>query len=253
MNNLKYKLNSVLPSPDDDRDWIAESIYVKNTKLPKIVDHRKDLFKIRDQGSQGSCAAQTAACIKEWQENKDVGFEEHMSPQFIYNNRENQNSEGMFARDVMSILSKFGSCSERDYPYGKIEKPEEINKEIYDKAKDYKIKSYAQVKTIEGVKKALYINGPCYIAFPVYNHSSRMWIPSIGDKRQGGHAMTIVGYNKKGFIIRNSWGKNWGNNGYCCYSYNDWGSHWEIWTTIDDKSYVNHKQETTKNICCIFF
>ena len=41
-----------------------------------------------------------------------------------------------------------------------------------------------------------------------------------------------------GFIIRNSWGPYWGDNGYCYYSYQDWGSHWEIWTTIDDKSFV---------------
>ena len=65
-----------------------------------------------------------------------------------------------------------------------------------------------------------------------------MWKPRTGDKRQGGHAMTVVGYNEEGFIIRNSWGPYWGNDGYCTYTYADWGSHWEIWTTIDDKSYI---------------
>ena len=65
-----------------------------------------------------------------------------------------------------------------------------------------------------------------------------MWKPNIGEKRKGGHAMTVVGYNKIGFIIRNSWGPYWGDMGYCNYPYSEWGSHWEAWTTIDDKSFI---------------
>ena len=43
----------------------------------------------------------------------------------------------------------------------------------------------------------------------------------------------MVGYNKEGFIIRNSWGTEWGDNGYTLYKYSDWGHHWELWTTVD--------------------
>jgi C1A family cysteine protease len=33
----------------------------------------------------------------------------------------------------------------------------------------------------------------------------------------GGHAVLAVGYNraKKQFLVRNSWGKAWGMDGYC--------------------------------------
>jgi len=229
--------NNTVPSPDDSRDWTAESIYDSRVSLPNYVDHRYKLQAVRNQGRQGSCAAQTAACMKEWQENKDIGFNNYMSPQYIYNNRSNQNSEGMFGRDVMKILSNKGCCFEKTYPYFTIEKPEMIKEEAHEEASNFKIKSYAQINTIDGLKKALYINGPCYISFPVYNDSVTMWKQMPGDKRQGGHAMTVVGYNEIGFTIRNSWGTFWGNDGYCTYPYSDWGSHWEVWTTIDDDSF----------------
>ena len=128
-------LNNTVPSPNDHRDWLGESIYPVGFQLPLIVDHRYALQPIKDQGTQGTCAAQTAACMKEWQELHDVKFNQYMSPQFIYNNRKNQDSEGMFGRDVMRIMSKIGSCSEKNYPYELIESPENIKQEILEEAK----------------------------------------------------------------------------------------------------------------------
>ena len=239
------------PSPPDERDWNAGNIYKKNIINP-ILDLRDDLPPIRDQGNQGTCAAQTATCMKEWQEKQDYNFTEYMSPQFIYNNRVNQQTEGMYGRDVMRILSKIGSIEETIYRYGKIESVNSINKELYTRALSHKIKNYARINDIDNLKKALSINGPCYIAFPAYNSGVKMWKKTETDTEEvGGHAMTVVGYNNEGFIIRNTWGKEWGDKGYCIYPYSDWGSHWEIWTTIDEKSYLpdiedNEQSEDTK-------
>ncbi len=35
-----------------------------------------------------------------------------------------------------------------------------------------------------------------------------------------GHAVSIIGYDNSGFIIKNSWGKDWGNGGYGWLSFN---------------------------------
>ena len=125
---------SLHKSPKDLRDWK----FAKTTiKLPETFDLREQLMPVRDQGSQGTCAAQVASCMKEYQERMERGFNEYMSPQFIYNNRSYWNNEiqdgedisedyGMACRDIMKILSKIGVCPERMYPYGLIQYAKEI-------------------------------------------------------------------------------------------------------------------------------
>lgn len=41
-----------------------------------------------------------------------------------------------------------------------------------------------------------------------------------GNPFKGGHAVSIVGYDHSGFIIKNSWGRDWGKNGYGWLSFN---------------------------------
>lgn len=233
-----WKLVTV-KSPDDDRDWVIESITSYTGKLPTRLDHREKLQPIRNQGSLGTCAAQTAACIKEYQEKLDVRYDAYFSPMFIYNNRSNQDTEGMYGRDVMRIMQKLGVCQERLLRYGIEQAPEDIPSECYDDAEMFTIKGYARVNTVKGLKTALFLYGPCYVSFPVFNNGTEMWKPeSKGQKPNGGHAMTIVGYTKNAFIIRNSWGPSWGDKGYCYYPFDEFGHHWEIWSTVDEDSGV---------------
>lgn len=232
----KYKLD-VQRSPLDLRDFIVETIHPVGDEelLPDNLDLTYNMRQVKDQGSQGSCSAQVAAQMKEWQERIDVGLREQMSAQFIYNNRSNQGTWGMTPKDTMEILYKIGIVHEDQYWYGKIEPAGAIDPKLYEEAAKYKISGYAQILTIDGLKKSLYKNGPCYLAVPVYNYGLRMWkpIPETPDLL-GGHALCIVGYKKtEGFLIRNSWGIEWGDFGHTVFPYEDWGCQWETWSTID--------------------
>lgn len=248
-------------SEEDDRDFIYEDfIKIKLDQIPTIVDYRNDLLPVRNQGNQGTCYAQSAACMKEWQEYQDYKLYEYLSPQFFYNNRNYMNDDntsndgdnGMTGRDVMKILKKVGICKENEYKYDDMNRNDnctDISEWIKVNALQHRIKSYARVTTINGLKDDLFYNGPCLIAFPVYGNESMntpMWLKkSDYDISMGGHAMTVVGYDdmKKHFIIRNSWGSKWGDKGYCYYDYKDWGAHWECWTTIDMDSVINTDDE----------
>ncbi len=222
---------SAVPSPPDARDYHSETLV--RTDAPHTLDLRPDLQGVRNQGQQGSCAAQTAACCKEWQERIDIQVDEHLSPQFVYNCRRNQDTEGMYGRDVMAILTKRGICRERDYRYG-TEAP--MTADVEAVARNMRISGYARVHTSQGLKEALARNGPCYISFPCFNFSAHFWRRRVGDAAQGGHAVTVVGYDTNGFMLRNSWGDDWGDGGYTTYPYNEFGAHYEIWTMLDDES-----------------
>ena len=168
---------NVVQSPEDGRDWV----YSSSSEIKNILDYRNDLHPIRNQGNQGTCYAQSAACMKEWQEKKDYGLDEYLSPQFFYNNRDNwydedkNNDEGMFGRNVMKLLKEIGICTENEYPYGLIQRKGKINEGCFLKANNHKISAYARINTLYGLKQSLCNNGPCLIAFPVYNYSTQLW------------------------------------------------------------------------------
>lgn len=238
-NFTKIIINGLF-SPHDSRDWLYDNyLNQTNYSLPNILDYRTNLLPVRNQDNQGSCFAMSAACMKEYQEKQDYGLNEYLSPQFFYNIRGNlydnnkQNDEGMYGRNVMKLLMKYGICSENLYSYGRIQYKDKIPESCFKDAENHKIKGYGRVLSIEALKYSLKYNGLCLIVFPIYNYGPEMWIKNENDKFLGGHAMTIVGYLEKCFIIRNSWGPDWADNGYSYYFFSDWGAHWEIWTTID--------------------
>lgn len=226
---------NAVPSPDDPRDHVVSAIYpavhADSDPPPATLDLRPYLQEVRDQGSTSTCAAQTAACIKEYQEFRDTGLGSNYQAEFVYYHRENAPADGMYGRDVMSILKTLGIPPES----WAFTEADASAPEVLATALEYQIAEYALVQTQSELKEALANDGPCYISFPVFNYGTRLWKAEPGETRVGGHAMTVVGYTNQGFILRNSWGDTWGDKGHCIYLYEDWGSHWEIWTSVDRK------------------
>jgi len=239
----QYKLN-VKKSPHDPRVYKAKE-HLKDVVLPQVLDYRDvydKYFPVFDQGDQGSCAACSGTAMRQYQEYVDTGLLKKLSEQFVYNNREDLGEEGMYMKNLMSILFKIGICINDLHPYGRLAKP---SADAYRDALKRVIQGYAQVDSIEDFKLALYTKGPCVIAVPVYNYSDRLWYQKTGDRFLGGHAMTCVGYNQTGFIIRNSWGDEWANKGYTVLPYEDFLLIWEVWTAIDAPTKTTTSAPTT--------
>ena len=226
-------MSAIYASPVDLRDILAANIYARDDEPPTTLDYRSELPRVRDQYDSAQCAAFAACAMKEWQERRDSEYTGFFDPEFIYDLRENKPAAGMNARNVMAILYKHGALTQVD---------KVIDNNTPEAASNYKIRGYAQVYDIKTLKKALYRNGPCLWAGPMYNKkSSKMWdiktAHSEGnteDHIHSAHAMAIVGYNDEGFILRNSFGADWSDDGHCVFPYTDWRMKYEIWTCIDD-------------------
>lgn len=202
--------------------------------MPTEYDLRKYLMPVRNQGSKPTCVAQVFACITEFQHMRTDAEFQYNSPMFVYNLRSGE-GDGMVGSDLGRIGENFGICSESAFPYldknYKVTPPEEAREE----ASRHKTKSMVVLDTIINVKKFLIEYGPCYIALPCYGFGPRFW--EFSETYYGGHAVTVIGYNSKGFILRNSWGSGWGDGGHTILPYENFGVQWEILGYLSAKPY----------------
>jgi hypothetical protein len=140
----------------------------------------------------------------------------------------------------MKILKSKGTVPEKDYPYPEWQANPRlpISTQLYTKALENRIASYARVRSVEAAKLALSESGVLLMALPVVTYSQpQFWKlpPNASNPNQfyGGHAVTVVGYNKQGFILRNSWGASWGDNGYVILPFEDWSIVWDVYASVD--------------------
>ena len=93
------------------------------------------------------------------------------------------------------------------------------------KTHTYKIGTWGSVdQNLDAIKSALATYGPLPIAFYVYedfmHYKGGIYSYTTG-KELGGHGVLLVGYNdaEQYFIVKNSWGPGWGENGFFRIAY----------------------------------
>lgn len=238
---------NAIPSPPDTRDYTFGNI-PRSLKLPKTFSLRKHMRWVRNQGMIGSCVAMSAAAVKEYHESKDVNYTNYLSPWYVYVQRSIYPRSGMYLRDALEILRNKGICPESDYMYNT---SGGLSPDIHAAAANFKIDRYIRIQTMEELKLSLMEYGPALICVPVYHTSpldGRIWASSGQQGAQGYHCMTVVGWTKKGFEIRNSWGPTWNIDGHCILPYSDWGVQTEIWAAVDSKSSPVHQPTVWEKI-----
>lgn len=213
----------------DNRDTRDYKYQITQKANPNIIDLRPYCSSIENQDSLGSCTGQSIAGAIELL-NKRSGKPNDVSRLFIYYYERlilgtvNYDS-GAYIRDGIKATNKYGASLESHWPYDIRKFKQEPINEAKSDALNRKVTRYERVNDFNGCIDALTNGYPVVMGFYVYDSFMSKNVTKTGimpypntrrEKLLGGHAVLLVGYNKtkKVFIVRNSWGTNWGDKGY---------------------------------------
>src|SRR5690606_16405932 len=98
---------------------------------------------------------------------------------------------------------------------------ESPTRDAFNDARDFRVKSVKHLDSINDIRYSLAKRNPVVLGIAVYRElfttrDGHLPSPDYKDKMYGGHAVFAVGYNDKEqhLIVKNSWGKGWGDKGY---------------------------------------
>jgi len=209
--------------------------FVRRGELPASVDNRQWCSPVADQGMLGSCTAfSMGKGLREYLQRKNGEQLVPMSALWLYyHERAHMGAEyinedsGANMSDGNWVLSNEGCATEQSWPY-KISKFTVAPSAAAEKtAPDWKIKSAANLATLDDVKAAVAAGQPVVFGFEVFESFEAigsdgvMPDPKAGEGILGGHAVMVTGYDdqKQQLTVRNSWGGGWGDHGYFYMSY----------------------------------
>jgi C1A family cysteine protease len=125
---------------------------------------------------------------------------------------------------------KQGVCDENEWPYDIARFAEQPAGRCYADAHRNRAAGYQRVpRTLNQFKGCLAHGYPIVFGFRVYQsfespevaRTGEVPLPAPGEEALGGHAVLAVGYEDATgrFLVRNSWGPDWGNAGYFTLPY----------------------------------
>lgn len=205
-----------------------------NEALPPRIDWRdhdgKYVTPVRDQKHCGSCwafamtgALESNVLLARHEPGKDLNLSEQV---LVSCSWVGSCSGGML---IPHFLASTGLPPEADYPYTA------ANGNCKSAAagwKDhaYKIGSWGFVSAkLAALKAALVQYGPLptsYMVYEDFKHYKSGVYSYVSGQKLGGHAVLLVGYDdkEKCFIVKNSWGPDWGEDGYFRIAYSEMDS-----------------------------
>lgn len=203
------KIFGFKPTEFDGTEHVFESDVIT---LPKKYSYKKYLPGVYDQGSDSICVPCSISAYLNWRTNLTDGSKKDNKINYfqIYNSKTTE-GDGMTFKEALHFLRHNG---------------------VKSKAGVLKIDNYSIIKSGFFLKTAIVTNGPCVGALPVYNNEDEFWIKRSGDVLLGYHAISICGYDEGGYIIRNSWGRGFADNGYTYLKEEDINRFVEIWTIV---------------------
>ena len=217
--------------------------------LPGVVDLSYWCSEIEDQGSLNACTALAGVALLEYFVNRSNGRYTDASSLFLYKATRrlmNLNGDvGASVRETMKAMALFGIPPEQYWQYDESKVNEEPSAFCYSFAQNFQALKYFRLDyagiskevLLLQIKAVIATSFPCIFGFTIYtsayeaSNQRNGLIPFPDYKRDrvvGGHSVVAVGYDdyKKierkdrvapsegAFLVRNSFGADWGDGGY---------------------------------------
>ncbi len=204
------------------------------------VNGKNFITSVKDQGGCGSCVAfgsvaTVEGTFRRQRKNANLAVD-HSEAELFYCIARAQGrncSNGWWCDKGLDAFKTNGVVDEACYPYT----PGDQN--CSNRCSNWssrltKITNWHAITSVAAMKEWISTQGPLSCAFTVYNDffSYRSGIyRHVSGGVAGGHCVCCVGYNdaEKYWICKNSWGSNWGDQGYFRIAYGQCGIDAKMW------------------------
>jgi len=208
----------------------------ENPTVPDSIDLSRNFPVPGDQLTQQSCVGWSIAyALKTYHEKVEMAWalntSNHIfSPSFIYNQINGGRNVPVLISEGLNILINSGCCTWASMPYVADDWWSQPSNQAHQEALKFKDREWKRLSsTPSEIIAALVNRNPVIVGIDVYESfknlsGSNSVYNTISGGPLGGHAVTIVGYDNRkyggAFKVINSWGTNWGDDGYFWIPYN---------------------------------
>jgi C1A family cysteine protease len=230
---LKYNFGWI-PQEPDDRDVKFSIELLKPIKSVNLLE----IFSVPKPYNQfelGACTANSISFLVQFDllnkhTQSDLGVFQPSRLFIYYFERLMEGTvdtdSGAVIRDGIKVVASMGVPNEDLWPYDTSKFSVKPTQESINSALQFEALQY---KYIDNTDKQLVVNGlmegyPISCGIKVYEsfmsddvaQTGNVPMPGPNEKFKGGHAIAVVGYdmNEDTFLMRNSWGEDWGMGGY---------------------------------------
>ncbi|MEM7539274.1 MAG: C1 family peptidase [Chloroflexota bacterium] len=240
LNGTQQRITNCLPSKKTPEDWLlttaSEAGYLNNDEpIPPTVDLRAPWWTIGDQLDSGACVGWAVADgVVRWHLVKADRLhpEQQLSSRFIWVASKEMDeyrlmpttfieSDGTSLKSALNVAYRWGAVPEEMLPFNTTHLYDGDKRVFFATAAKYRISAYFDLtREPENWKQWIAHHGPILARVEV----DTTWMNALQTFGElefydpeinfGGHAVTIVGYGPDSFIIRNSWGTDWGDEGF---------------------------------------